>query len=580
MPIAPRAAPLALVALVAFVMLSCASGAREEGAAPCPDSAQPITHGPRVGAVTGDTARIWARACRPVDISVQYKTAGQAWDAAAEAGPATADPAADYTAVIEITGLQPASAYDVRLVVDGEVPASAPDGRFETMPEPGSPVSFLLVQDLHPSGEPLVGFDQASALPTDFALVVGDLIDIEPLPLDADQPTPAPPSPSGAEDYLALYRTAWADPHFRAFMAGRATYMMWDDHEILNDWDRGASPPYPWARAAFEAYQGSANPQPIRAAELYYIVRAGDVELFLLDTRSHRSPNEQRDGEQKTMLGAQQKADLKAWLLGSRAKFKIIVSSVAWSDFAAHVEEAWRSFSTERDELFDYIRLHQVSGVVLLSGDEHWAGVIRNDPWGLYEMSATPVGGYAGLTGRFTLLPDERILFKQGWTHNFGQVQVDATSCPARLVLRIIDLQGLVLYELPLTEIDVDGGTSSPEDYCAALAQGQLDSDGDGCRDAEERGDDARRGGRRDPHDRWDFYDVNGDRRVDARDAITVARALGAVSGDGRYDPILDRSRPAGASQPEDLGPPDGVINMDDFFLVLGQAGHACLGMS
>lgn len=540
----------------------------------CPEDATPITHGPRVGAVTDGTAKIWVRGCRQVEVAVRYKPASEGWGGAAvEESPSVAtDPAADHTAVVQLSGLSPATRYDYRIVVDGG-PVEELAGRFGTMPDAGAAgeLSFVFGADVRPEGAPHVVFDQMAALEPDLALLIGDQIYVDP------QLPPEEPffDPDGKEDYERVYREVWTDGPFRRFLANVPTVMMWDDHEILNDWDQKTDAPYPWARAAFEEYAASANPAPAARDELYYIVAAGDAELFVLDTRTFRDPGEAPDQPSKTMLGLKQKAALKTWLLGSQARFKLIVSSVMWSDFARHEDEAWLDYASERRELLDFVREHGITGVVLLSGDEHWTGVFRLPPWETYELSPTPLSGYAGIATRGNL---PQVLFKLSWTTVFGHVRIDTAACPARLDFQVIDARGKVWYELSLSEFDLDPVKNTRGDYCAALAQGRLDSDGDGCADGEERGDDETRGGRRDPRNHWDFYDVNGDRRVDSADAIAVAAAVGTAAGDEDYDPVFDRSAPPAGGEPWELGPPDGAVNFDDFFLVLEQVGHACEG--
>ncbi|OGO49684.1 MAG: hypothetical protein A2148_00490 [Chloroflexi bacterium RBG_16_68_14] len=111
----------------------------------------------------------------------------------------------------------------------------------------------------------------------------------------------------------------------------------------------------------------------------------------------------------------------------------------------------------------------------------------------------------------------------------------------------------------------------------ALLADGE-DNDGDGCTTSEEFGTDAGAGGRRNPLNPWDFYDVNGDGVVNVLgDILPVASAFGPSTGPN-YDAALDRSPPPPGAEPWDLGPPDGAITIEDVLAVAGQFGHRCLG--
>ena len=103
------------------------------------------------------------------------------------------------------------------------------------------------------------------------------------------------------------------------------------------------------------------------------------------------------------------------------------------------------------------------------------------------------------------------------------------------------------------------------------------DSDGDGCSDGRELGPEETLGGRRDPENPWDFYDVNGDGTVNiVDDVLAVASAYGRA-GEANYDAALDRSPAAANAYRWDMGPPDGAINVfDDVLGVALQVGHSC----
>lgn len=82
-------------------------------------------------------------------------------------------------------------------------------------------------------------------------------------------------------------------------------------------------------------------------------------------------PRSAPDGAGKSALGAAQKAWLKEQLRASRAPFKVVASGQPWSDEKGPGGESWQAFAHERRELFDFIREQGITGVVLLSGDNH-----------------------------------------------------------------------------------------------------------------------------------------------------------------------------------------------------------------
>ena len=116
-------------------------------------------------------------------------------------------------------------------------------------------------------------------------------------------------------------------------------------------------------------------------------------------------------------------------------------------------------------------------------------------------------------------------------------------------------------------------------DARVALLADNGDSDGDGCTDGEELGNNPEAGGGRNPLNPYDFYDVNGDGTVNLLDDVAaVASAFGPASGPN-YTAGLDRSPPPPGVDPWHLGPPDGVISLnDDIMNVVLQFGHHCAG--
>jgi hypothetical protein len=73
------------------------------------------------------------------------------------------------------------------------------------------------------------------------------------------------------------------------------------------------------------------------------------------------------------------------------------------------------------------------------------------------------------------------------------------------------------------------------------------DTDGDGCTDAQEIGDDEVHGGDRDPAYAGDFFDVTGDRSIDLADVIAILQRFGLGPGpppSPGYDVTYDRYIP------------------------------------
>jgi phosphodiesterase/alkaline phosphatase D-like protein len=386
-----------------------------------------VAIGGMVGAASDTTARIWARGTRATALRVQHRPSGAAmWTTSA---PVTFNSARDHTAALTLTGLAATTTYEYRLAVDCDVdPLSR--ATFRTLDPVGVPGTFRFAYGAdiaHPSnfgGRSYAVFDHIAAANPDFMILGGDQMYADASPVATTKPA-----------YEKKYRDNFGQSHFRRFAASHPTVMMWDDHEIRNDWSSGTAPPYPDARAAYDAYQGLRNPVPRVAGELYYSFRVGQADFFVLDTRTHRGPNSATDNASKTMLGATQKANLKAWLSASTGTFKFLVSSVPWNNYGTTGSDSWRGFTTERTELFRYIRDSAISGVVLVSGDQHWSGAFHLTevaPYSFYEFMPTPLATGA----RAAPAPAPGIVWlDRSGAQVFGLFDVDTTVTPARLAV-------------------------------------------------------------------------------------------------------------------------------------------------
>jgi hypothetical protein len=99
------------------------------------------------------------------------------------------------------------------------------------------------------------------------------------------------------------------------------------------------------------------------------------------------------------------------------------------------------------------------------------------------------------------------------------------------------------------------------------------DLDGDGCSATEEAGDSPLLGGMRDSANEWDFYDVDGSRKVDSADIGLVRLRFNSGGPTPPENLIYDRSS---GLHPWAPGPPNNMINAQDIGLVRAVFGHTC----
>jgi phosphodiesterase/alkaline phosphatase D-like protein len=396
-------------------------------------TAPQLSAGPVLGAIAADSVKVWVQADRAASWSVRV------WpEADDELGPSSIElpgpqltAADDFIGTLVVTGLSPRVRYAYSVMLDEPKALGlnlfSARGGFRTLDQAGEPTRTRVVVGADITGNgPQPIFAQIAALQPDFMLLIGDQI-------YADEAAPT------REGYASFYRHNWNIKHLRAMLQRVPAFMIWDDHEIVDNYWLGKSDRYAPAREAYELYVQRHNPAPYRPNDLYYTLHSGDVAFFVMDVRSHRSPDKAVDDEQKSMLGEQQKQDLLDWLRCEPAKLKVIVSPVIWADWSMTGADAWVSFTTEREELLGYIAREQVGDVLLLSGDQHWSAVFRfeRDGYAFYEFLPTPLSKTRGVA---PTADTKEILARDDDNFVFGVVDIDTTHDPIEVALTLCAL--------------------------------------------------------------------------------------------------------------------------------------------
>ena len=417
-----------------------------------------LLQGPMVGFVSDREARIWVRVNGNHKVQVRYRAVKSEKNGGGLAPRAvSALPENDYTAVIALSGLDPDTAYRYELLINGKEAVggkSRPARVFRTLPQSRKPGKFRVAfgscasVDVDPVQR--IWWAVSSARPHAF-LWLGDNIYGD----------------SGNLSVLRRkYRRQRGVKNLLDFQASVPQLAIWDDHDFgLNDGDRRFSGKGNSLRVFREYWANPGYGLP-GTPGVFFRWSIGDVDFFLLDTRTHRDPNRTLDGPDKTHLGTRQKEWLKAELRRSRAVFKVLVASGAWTEGKGGLGDSWGAFLNERDEVFRYIRDHGITGVFLLAGDSHLPR-INVIPWSdfggydLYEVISSPLaqGVYRGrfLPGGFRPVRPPNAFSK-----NFGLLEFDTMAEPARVTLRLIgEKGGDLLKPVILTTDDLKPGVRS-----------------------------------------------------------------------------------------------------------------------
>jgi alkaline phosphatase D len=189
-----------------------------------------------------------------------------------------------------------------------------------------------------------------------------------------------------------------AVPAIQGFLKSMPQFATWDDHDygpndigknyILKEQSRNVFKSYFCNPSYGENGQG-----------VYTMTSWGDADIFITDDRWWRSADRTKDSingkpnPEKTFLGKQQMDWLKNSLLYSTATFKIIsVGSQVLNPASPY--DKWKDFSTEYQEMMDFLQEYKINGVVFLTGDRHHSEIIKVERPGtypLYDVTVSPL---------------------------------------------------------------------------------------------------------------------------------------------------------------------------------------------
>lgn len=387
--------------------------------------------------VTSDSALIWVCCDTETTVRVQYAP-GEAWADASLSGPVTLSKATDHTAAIPLEGLQPDAHYRYR-VTDAEGKSRDADyavGSFRTAPVVDRDFAFVFSGDTHARHRPFRLFDLMAEKKPDFFIHLGDAV-------YADSPRSR--FRAALDYYRTKHREIRSDTHLQQFLAVVPTFVIWDDHEVENDFI-GSNPAIPLGRQAFREYWPIRNEKGDDATILYRRFKwAPACEFFVLDTRQYRDQGETGPGVGKTLLGARQLAWLKAGLKASSAQFKFICSSVP---FHPNGIDKWGGFKAERGEVVDFIRREGIRNVGILSADLHAAGDLSDDMTGLTEFVVGPIAAplQPALAPNSRMRESARPGSYVGDEYNFGFIRISHRDGKTVLRHEVIDAKRQTRY--------------------------------------------------------------------------------------------------------------------------------------
>lgn len=388
---------------------------------------------------TGTSATVWVEADRPCTAEVRCEGGGRG-------SSRTFTVAGHHYALVPVTGLTPGTTSAYEVLLDGERVWPLPDSRFPPStirtPEVSSAdviVSFGSCRWAAPPGgehDP-VGPDALDTLaaalaadPTarrpDVLLLLGDQVYADETSdttrrwiaerrARAGTGATAPAEQvADFEEYTRLYDESWLDPELRWLLSTVPSCMIFDDHDLVDDWNTSASwlaemRRRPWWQErvtsglmSYWVYQhlGNLSPAELDTDELYGQVRAagdgtdtlrkfalradadpasvrwsyrrdfGRTRVLMVDTRAGRVLDEQG----RAMLDPQEAAWLREQALDGRGSLDhlLVGSSLPWLlPHLIHDVEVWNAALCRGGRGPRWARLSE--WVRRVADLEHWA---------------------------------------------------------------------------------------------------------------------------------------------------------------------------------------------------------------
>jgi alkaline phosphatase D len=332
-------------------------------------------------------------------------------------------PEVGHSVHVELAGLRAGSEYFYRFRAGGEL---SPSGRTRTAPPISamSPLTMCFTSCAQYEHGFFTAYARLAEEQPDLVVHLGDYIYEEAagayaLPSGLVRRHPATEAVTLA-DYRQRYAQYKSDADLQAAHAAAPWLVVFDDHEVEDDWaddarDKPENPPGPFPPRRSAALQAYWENMPLRHQQrphgqdlqLYRRVGWGRLATFhMLDTRQYRDDQPcgndldcaERTDPARTMPGSTQERWLADGFRHSRARWDVLGQQVFFAQLdvtpgagRGFNTDTWDGYPASRDRVVDSWVDARVRNPVVLTGDihSHWAADIHRR----WDDPAAPVVG-------------------------------------------------------------------------------------------------------------------------------------------------------------------------------------------
>jgi alkaline phosphatase D len=317
-------------------------------------------------------------------------------------GTVTAHPDHAHCVHVDVRGLEPQHWYWYRFRIAGPGGmVESPTGRTRTAPRANQ--SLTSYQFAYASCQKYedgfyTAWQHLAKEDLELVLFLGDYIYQGAAKQNMPRPHPRHEAMTLADyrDRYALYKS---DPHLKLAHQSFPFMVIWDDHELSNDYSGQAIDQdpslQPRRNAAYKAFY---EHMPLRGGITKPLYRSLDLgtlaRLMLLDTRRYKSPLAcggavkplcpEATQPARTMLGPTQETWLHRAISTSKAPWQIIAQQIPFAPVdrlpgpdIAYQMDKWDGYPAARQRLTNFLRDRAKSDTVILTGDNHNAWVMQ-----------------------------------------------------------------------------------------------------------------------------------------------------------------------------------------------------------
>lgn len=369
-----------------------------------------LTHGSKLTGIEGKTERLYGKLPGHQGVARFEISKQEDFEQSYLTDWLRADTEDDFIVKVKVDHLEPDTSYYYRLVygVDQSATRQGSVGTFKTLADKESYssrtiaiISCMNYDWFHnpqwriydPKAQHHLGYEtfkKLERMAPDYLISTGDNVYYDKMPNNIAK---------SRGELRTKYHEQFSQPRLVKFLSKAGSYWQKDDHDYrVNDSDPSGdyAPSHQLGIDMFREQLPVVDPEE-KNAKTYRTYRINKtIQVWLVEGRDYRSPNEMEDSQTKSIWGQKQKQWLKSSLLESDATFKVLITPTPMvgpdSEGKGDNHANLKGFRHERDSFFAWLVENQLDqNFYIVTGDRHWRYHAVDLATGIEEFSVGTV---------------------------------------------------------------------------------------------------------------------------------------------------------------------------------------------